>query len=439
MSNVAIRAEGLGKQYRIGAKQERYRTLRDTLSDAFTAPFKRARSLLRGQAYGAAGLQETIWALKDVSFEIKHGEVVGIIGRNGAGKSTLLKILSRITEPTEGYADVYGRVGSLLEVGTGFHLELTGRENIYLNGAILGMGRKEIDRKFDEIVDFAEVEKFIDTPVKHYSSGMYLRLAFAVAAHLEPELLVVDEVLAVGDTQFQKKCLGKMSGVAGEGRTVLFVSHNMAAVRQLCTKGLVLDQGRITSVGTARSAVEYYLQQTKDEMHGHTLKLGDTVLRSGVGGARIRQIRSINVHGTPTNVIDIGMPFQIWLEIEVEKDGVGRFTAGLEIQARDGTPLLNLQSSSYGITFGPYAKGAVVRIGVEVPGLPLQPGEYLVEPWIKHVGWRRIDHVHWPYVLKLESAGHLASERDMLLGRGYFLIDSRWSEIELDSPSCSSP
>ncbi|MEZ4715781.1 MAG: ABC transporter ATP-binding protein [Caldilineaceae bacterium] len=217
MSNIAIRVENLGKEYRIGATQARYRTIRETVMDAARAPFERAGKLLRGEATGAANLDETIWALKDVSFEVKHGEVVGIIGRNGAGKSTLLKILSRITEPTTGYVDLYGRVGSLLEVGTGFHPELTGRENIFLNGAILGMSRNDINRKFDEIVDFAEVERFIDTPVKHYSSGMYLRLAFAVAAHLEPEILLVDEVLAVGDAAFQKKCFRKMGDVAQKG------------------------------------------------------------------------------------------------------------------------------------------------------------------------------------------------------------------------------
>ncbi len=262
MSNVAIRVEGLGKQYHIGGRQEHYRTLRDTLTDAFVAPFRRAGYLLRGQATGAAELNETIWALKDVSFEVKHGEVVGIIGRNGAGKSTLLKILSRITEPTEGYVDLYGRVGSLLEVGTGFHPELTGRENIYLNGAILGMKRAEIERKFDEIVAFAEIERFIDTPVKHYSSGMYVRLAFAVAAHLEPEILLVDEVLAVGDAQFQKKCLGKMSEVAGEGRTVLFVSHNMAAVQGLCGSAMWLDSGRIIGWGEPENITSSYMQST---------------------------------------------------------------------------------------------------------------------------------------------------------------------------------
>lgn len=259
MSNVAIRVENLGKMYRIGGKQEKYSTLRDTLVDLAAAPFRKVRGLLRGES--ASGLQEEIWALKDVSFEVKHGEVVGIIGRNGAGKSTLLKILSRITEPTTGYADVYGRVGALLEVGTGFHPELTGRENVYLNGAILGMTRRDIDRKFDEIVDFAGIEKFIDTPVKHYSSGMGLRLGFAVAAHLEPEILVVDEVLAVGDAEFQKKCLGKMQDVAGEGRTVLFVSHNMDAILSLCASAYVLTDGRIDYTGAALDAVDFYLHK----------------------------------------------------------------------------------------------------------------------------------------------------------------------------------
>jgi lipopolysaccharide transport system ATP-binding protein len=246
MSNIAIRAEGLGKKYRLQHRQaERYATLRDLLSGS--AP--RATST------------EDFWALRDVSFEVQHGEVVGIIGRNGAGKSTLLKILSRITEPTEGRVGINGRVGSLLEVGTGFHPELTGRENIFLNGAILGMTRAEIQRKFDEIVAFAEVEKFLDTPVKRYSSGMYVRLAFAVAAHLEPELLVVDEVLAVGDASFQRKCLGKMEDVSRkEGRTVLFVSHNMQAVHTLCTRGIVLESGRTIHVGNVDECVQRYLE-----------------------------------------------------------------------------------------------------------------------------------------------------------------------------------
>src|SRR3990172_2044091 len=251
MSNWAVWADGIGKLYRIG-KVERYKALRDTLTDVIYSPVRKVSSLFhRWNVPRSNEESNSIWALKDISFEIKHGEVVGIIGRNGAGKTTLLKILSRITEPTEGSAKICGRVSSLLEVGTGFHPELTGRENIYLNAAILGMKKAEIDTKFDEIVTFAEVEKFIDTPVKHYSSGMHMRLAFSVAAHLEPEILLVDEVLAVGDMAFQKKCMGKMSDVAKDGRTVLFVSHNMGAIATLCSKVTFLDKGRIISIGNS--------------------------------------------------------------------------------------------------------------------------------------------------------------------------------------------
>ncbi len=252
MSDIAIRVEDLGKQYRIGLTPMRYRTLRESLVESLS---------IRGRSNRAALKKEigTIWALRDVSFEVNKGQVLGIIGRNGAGKSTLLKILSRITEPTEGYAEIHGRVGSLLEVGTGFHPELSGRENIYLNGAILGMRREEIDRKFDEIVAFSEVEKFIDTPVKRFSSGMYLRLAFAVAAHLEPQILVVDEVLAVGDAEFQRKCLGKMDDVAKEGRTVLFVSHNMSAILRLTEETILLDEGRVILRESTPKAVDYYM------------------------------------------------------------------------------------------------------------------------------------------------------------------------------------
>lgn len=262
MANPAIRVEGLGKRYRIGRREATYRTLRDTIMNALQASLCRIGNVLRPDPDPVANREpdETIWALKDVSFDINRGEVVGIIGRNGAGKSTLLKILSEITEPTEGRVEIHGRVGSLLEVGTGFHPELTGRENVYLNGAILGMRRAEIERKFDEIVAFAEVEKFIDTPVKHYSSGMYLRLAFAVAAHLEPEILIVDEVLAVGDATFQKKCLGKMAGVAQEGRTVLFVSHNMAAIQHLCERVMVLNQGRVAYSGSPQEGIKRYAE-----------------------------------------------------------------------------------------------------------------------------------------------------------------------------------
>ncbi len=265
MTNIAIRVENLSKRYRIG-EREPYGALRDVLTNAMTAPFRRLRSTLqRSNVETFKRSNEFIWALKDVSFEVKRGEVIGIIGRNGAGKTTLLKILSRITEPTEGYAEIHGRVGSLLEVGTGFHPELTGRENVYLNGAILGMRKVEIERKFDEIVAFAEIERFLDTPVKRYSSGMFVRLAFAVAAHLEPEILLVDEVLAVGDAAFQKKCLGKMGDVAKEGRTVLFVSHQMNAIRTLCRKCLLLTQGKITDYGDVERVIPRYLQLDSTE------------------------------------------------------------------------------------------------------------------------------------------------------------------------------
>ena len=256
MSDIAIKVEHLSKRYRIGASQKRHDTLRDLIVDAVHNPFKKQKK----------DDNQTLWALKDISFEIKKGSVVGVVGRNGAGKSTLLKVLSRVTDPTSGYGEIHGRVGSLLEVGTGFHPELTGRENIFLNGAILGMKGSEIEKKFDQIVAFSEVERFIDTPVKRYSSGMYLRLAFAVAAHLEPEILVVDEVLAVGDAEFQRKCLGKMSDVASEGRTVIFVSHNMSAILRLTSETIVIDKGKVLMRAPTAEAVDFYLSSGYSEV-----------------------------------------------------------------------------------------------------------------------------------------------------------------------------
>ncbi len=294
MNDIAIQVENLSKQYHIGATQARYQTFREAAISIVASPIRRVGKLLRGQASGAAELDEIIWALKDVSFDVKHGEVVGIIGRNGAGKSTLLKILSRITEPTVGRARIRGRMGSLLEVGTGFHQELTGRENTYLNGAILGMKRSEIDRRFDEIIDFSGVEKFIDTPVKHYSSGMKVRLAFAVAAHLEPEILLVDEVLAVGDVAFQKKCLGKMEDVAAQGRTVLFVSHNMAAVSNLCQRAILLHDGRVSAEGSTESIIERYLANASDLTN---IALAARTDRKGLGQIVIRDIEFLNGQG----------------------------------------------------------------------------------------------------------------------------------------------
>ena len=319
MSKTAIRVEDLSKEYCIGARQEAYKTLRDTLIDAFVAPFRRTGKLLRGQATGAAELDEKIWALKGVTFEVQPGEVVGLIGRNGAGKSTLLKILARITDPTDGRAEIYGRVGSLLEVGTGFHGELTGRENIYLNGAILGMKRGEIVRKFDEIVSFAEVEKFIDTPVKHYSSGMYLRLAFAVAAHLEPEILLVDEVLAVGDARFQRKCLNKMQDIGQQGRTVLFVSHNMPALTRLCERTILLEEGKLIKDAPSHQVVSAYLNSG----FGTTAvrEWSDPERRPGRDIARLCAVRVRGQDGKFSDAVDIREPVGIEMEYEVLKPG----------------------------------------------------------------------------------------------------------------------
>src|SRR6266545_174606 len=300
-----IRVANVGKQYPLGVRQETYGTLRDTLAGALRAPLKRLRRNGRGDG-------EIMWALKDVSFEVQPGEVMGIIGRNGAGKSTLLKILSRITEPTTGRAELYGRVGSLLEVGTGFHPELTGRENIFLNGAVLGMKKAEITGKFDEMVAFAEIDKFLDTPVKHYSSGMYMRLAFAVAAHLEPEILLVDEVLAVGDAEFQAKCLGKMGAVASEGRTVLFVSHNLAAITRICPRSILLDGGRVLCDGPSHKTTSAYLKSG----HGTTAERVWTDLAAAPGDdiVRLAAVRVRAENGDIREALDIRKPVGLELE-----------------------------------------------------------------------------------------------------------------------------
>ncbi len=424
--NLAIQVCDLGKQYRIGARQDKYATLRDTLTDAFVAPFRRARQLLRGQAYGAAGLEETIWALRNVSFEVSEGEVVAVIGHNGAGKSTLLKVLSRITEPTEGYADVYGRVGSLLEVGTGFHPELTGRENIYLNGAILGMTREEIDAKFDEMVAFAETEKFIDTPVKHYSSGMHLRLAFSVAAHLEPEILLVDEVLAVGDVKFQRKCLNKMSDVASEGRTVLFVSHNMVAARNLCERGIVLEQGHVVFEGSIDNAISFYTRGAAEQQHGIGVRdVRETTSRSGIGGGRIVEIGCRDNEGNVTSMIGLGKPFELWMDIELEKN-VRELVGGFEIRTLDGTPLVNLRTDSQSIYFELGPNQRRVRIIARIPGLPFYPGLYMVEPWFCQRLGKRMDHVHRSFAITLESHGVFQSERMYHRDKGLVMMDADW-------------
>jgi lipopolysaccharide transport system ATP-binding protein len=302
---IAIQVSHLSKHYQIGGPQEPYHTFRDAIINSLKAPMK---------IFRRDPPMEGFWALKDVSFEVERGEVVGIIGRNGAGKSTLLKILSRITSPTKGTIELHGRVGSLLEVGTGFHPELTGRENIYLSGSILGMKRREIDAKLDEIVKFSEIEKFLDTPVKRYSSGMYVRLAFAVAAHLDPEILLVDEVLAVGDAAFQKKCLGKMGEVADEGRTILFVSHNMAAVQNLCQRCVVLEKGTVKFIGNVPDSISAY----QISFANSPVSLMDRTDRAGDGGIRVTAIELRNINGDIVDTISCGETLDILLHFEVK-------------------------------------------------------------------------------------------------------------------------
>jgi lipopolysaccharide transport system ATP-binding protein len=336
-----IQVEKLGKRYRIGTSGPRYGTLRDSVTQTLSAPFKRFRRNRNGHLTSdlrSLTSGDSIWALKDVSFEVMPGEVVGIIGRNGAGKSTLLKVLSRITEPTTGAVDIYGRVSSLLEVGTGFHPELTGRENIFLNGAILGMRRAEIEDKFDEIVAFAEVDKFLDTQVKHYSTGMRLRLAFAVAAHLEPEILVIDEVLAVGDAQFQKKCLGKMGEVSKQGRTVLFVSHNMTAVKNLCHRCVWLNEGRVIEDGPTERVVSNYLKTSFSPL---TEQVWDD-FDSAPGGETVR-LHRVAVQpegGTPYDPITVRTP--IVMEFEYWNHEPGAYlNLSLHILNEEGTIVFN--------------------------------------------------------------------------------------------------
>jgi len=314
MSDYAISVENISKQYRIGLAQDRPDTLRDLL----TAGVRKVGRIFQSNREGRYSDPAHIWALKDVSFKVERGQVLGIVGRNGAGKSTLLKILSRVTNPTEGYGEIHGRVGSLLEVGTGFHPELSGRENIYLNGAILGMRREEITRKFDEIVAFSEVGKFIDTPVKRYSSGMYLRLAFSVAAHLEPEILVVDEVLAVGDAEFQRKCLGKMNDVANEGRTVLFVSHNMSAILRLTQETIVLNEGKVVMRAPTPEAVDAYLNMGLTKAGERNWSEGE--LAGGDPGFRPIALRVRNPRGQVVDTVVAAEGFSVELEYQLNED-----------------------------------------------------------------------------------------------------------------------
>ncbi|HUI06238.1 MAG TPA: ABC transporter ATP-binding protein [Verrucomicrobiae bacterium] len=368
MNDIAIQAERLSKLYRIGALQ-RFNTLRDQMMHGVKDLFRR-----NGRSRSESN---TIWALKDVSFEVKRGEVVGIIGRNGAGKSTLLKILSRVTEPTSGQAKIYGRVGSLLEVGTGFHSELTGRENIYMNGALLGMTKREIDGRFDDIVSFAEVERFIDTPVKRYSSGMYMRLAFAVAAHLQTELLLVDEVLAVGDAAFQKKCLGKMGEAAHQGRTVLFVSHNMGAVETLCTSAMWIEQGMIVRRGSADRTVRAYLKSAESGVASPQRPWD----RSGSGQAQIAAVRLLDADGNPRDTFSMGETIVVEYTVEFYRP-FDVIELSLDISRSDiGMQVVHISNQDSDLALEDVPQGTR-RFRVEIPDCLLFPNAYDISLWV---------------------------------------------------------
>jgi len=370
MGDLRIRTAGLSKRYYISGKRERYGTLRDSLVRATLAPCRRIGSAFRHSRLGPSdnpARSDPFWALKDVNLEVKRGDVVGIIGRNGAGKTTLLKVLSRITEPTEGYAEVHGRVGSLLEVGTGFHPELSGRENIYLNGAILGMRKEEIDRKFDEIVAFAEIERFIDTPVKHYSSGMYMRLAFSVAAHLEPEILLIDEVLAVGDAVFQNKCLGKMGDITKEGRTILFISHNMGAVRSLCNKGALLSGGRLIEAGEINKVIEQYYELMGSAQAAQGMAPGS-------GEAASSGFGPIILNGRPGNTLRQSQEFEVATSLNIDQE-ISGFTLYGILEDIHGGCIFHLREESTLLGYRDIAIGKH-SIRVTLPPLWLNPGLY---------------------------------------------------------------
>ena len=410
-----VKAENLSKQYFLGGHSAPYSTIRETMMEFVRSPL---RSVNRN------GKAKSIWALKDLSFEIAPGEVVGIIGRNGAGKSTLLKILSRITEPTSGRIELYGRVASLLEVGTGFHPELTGRENIYLNGSILGMAHREIERKFDEIVAFAEVEKFIDTPVKRYSSGMYVRLAFAVAAHLEPEILVIDEVLAVGDLSFQRKCLGKMGEVARQGRTVLFVSHNMGSIGRLCQTGILLRQGTLALRSNIADVIAQYTQDATSS--------NSEVNYESDPGKKIQFLKAtlINHLGRPSSELNRVHPFSVVVDYEVRMKIEGAHL-GVMLDRIDGTPIWyandidSLQGEVIERRPGTY------RTTVQFPGNLLNAGVYQIRLGLAQYGGEVFDYCE-PFIFQLDDHGTFAASGARGQQRGGVLaMPLEWKTEEL--------
>ena len=408
MSDAAIEVRGLGKRYEIGVEQASYMLLTERITE-------RLKSLGRGQR------TEEFWALRDVDFEVKGGETMGIVGHNGAGKSTLLKILSRITPPTEGEARIRGRVGALLEVGTGFHPELTGRENVFLNGAILDMRRQEIQRRFDEIVEFADVGPFIDTPVKRYSSGMQMRLAFSVAAHLEPEILIIDEVLSVGDLAFQEKCLGRMETAAGEGRTVVFISHNLASVRGLCDRAIMLSGGRIVARGSASDVVDTYVSDMLTESQ---TSLRDRENRIGDGRILLTDLR-LEQGGEMIDSPASGKDFDIVVSFETaDGEPMRGVNFGIVIAAHgEDKPLINIYSETAGAPFREVPGQGEVRCRVK--RCPLPAGQYYVGVWCD-AGQQMLDAVTRAADLTVGGGDFYGSGREQM-GPRTVLVDHSWS------------
>lgn len=428
MGRTAISARNLGKCYLLGASAGSADSLREVLAGA-------ARGILRSNKPARATDPGTIWALRDVSFDIAHGEVVGVIGRNGAGKSTLLKLLSRITQPSEGEAFVYGRVGSLLEVGTGFHQDLTGRENIYLNGAILGMDKAYIDKRFDEIVAFSEVERFIDTPVKRYSSGMYLRLAFAVAAHLEAEVLMVDEVLAVGDAEFQRKCIGKMSELTGQGRTVLFVSHNMAAVQGLCHRTLLIDGGKLAAEGETNDVIARYLALAGGGRQACSVNLSHHERRRPGSEVIVRSL-SLESEGLPTSIIRMGAPAVLRVEFaRTEPIPFMRFAFAIENALGQRLFVLSPTYQEPALFPQMLSSGAIV---CRIPSLPLTPGSYYVTIILSSSSSEYLDRIDQAVQFSVEAADVFGTGYAPGAASGVFYLPSSW-ELAPAEPAALYP
>ena len=412
MPNFAVQVRNLSKNFKINAAKNSNATLRDEIVRWLRSSFHTNSKSLQ--------FQDSFWALRDVSFDIKMGEIVGIIGANGAGKSTLLKILSRITEPTSGIAEIHGRVGSLLEVGTGFHADLTGRENIYLSGAILGMSKKEIDRNFDEIVDFAEVERFIDTPVKHYSSGMFLRLGFAVAAHLEPEILLIDEVLAVGDLAFQRKCLGKMRNMVRQGRTLLFVSHNIAAVESLCKTALLFEHGRLVQRGETKEVVETYLSSIPLLCSKSLLRRTD---RKGKGLLKFTDIQFLSGDGAPIEAIQSGEDLQISVSYISKNSDLNNIYMAIDIFEQTGQCMLSLCNVMVGTEFDSLPPNG--RLCCRIERFPLSPGQYPITLFCR-VNGDIADWVQQAALLSVEPGDFFGTGRLPQPTHGGGLVPQDW-------------